>query len=262
MPLMKGHSPDVVRSNIKELIGTGRKPKQAIAISLANARKFKKMSDGGSVQNGQTQGSQTSPSKGPWIDPQAAKDVQAGATKSGWDPAGWKKNLQAGLGYSDGGQVVDDGGMENIPAWMKPKGGENASMEKMDEKGPEDNQRDIIMEDAEANYYPSEVANPNEMNEAQLFASALRKKAMMKASPENPEGEMDEDDGYAMGGLVEDEDNMAVSNKPSEDMEDSVEDREVNSSVGKPFMKEPSTLGLSEEAKKALMMKKKMRRYA
>lgn len=47
MPLMKGHSPKVVGSNIKELMKSGRPQKQAIAIALSNARKYKKMSEGG-----------------------------------------------------------------------------------------------------------------------------------------------------------------------------------------------------------------------
>jgi hypothetical protein len=49
MPLKKGHSQEVVGSNIKELVRSGRKQKQAVAIALANARKYKKMADGGYV---------------------------------------------------------------------------------------------------------------------------------------------------------------------------------------------------------------------
>ena len=51
MPLMKGHSPEVVHSNIKELIKSGRDPKQAIAIALANSRKSKMMAAGGMVED-------------------------------------------------------------------------------------------------------------------------------------------------------------------------------------------------------------------
>lgn len=47
MPLKKGHSPEIVSSNIKELISSGRKPKQAVAIALANKRKYQKMAEGG-----------------------------------------------------------------------------------------------------------------------------------------------------------------------------------------------------------------------
>jgi len=50
MPLKNGHSREVVSDNIKELVKSGRKPKQAIAIALANARKSKKMAEGGEVE--------------------------------------------------------------------------------------------------------------------------------------------------------------------------------------------------------------------
>jgi hypothetical protein len=39
VPLKKGSSPAVVGANIKELEATGRPPKQAIAISLNEARR-------------------------------------------------------------------------------------------------------------------------------------------------------------------------------------------------------------------------------
>ncbi len=41
MPLKKGKSKAVVSSNIKELIDTGRKPKQAVAIALSQAQRKK-----------------------------------------------------------------------------------------------------------------------------------------------------------------------------------------------------------------------------
>lgn len=241
MPLMRGHSSHIVSSNIKELINSGRKPKQAIAISLANARKYKKMAEGGDVKS--------APDKGPAIDPDKAKQMQEGATESGWQPETWKKNL----GFSDGGQVVSDGGMGDIPREEYGKGGDDEPLWKMDEKGPEDYQRNIVQMSKEANYYPEEVANPNEQDEEAGFAAALRRQSMQMPSPEN----------YAMGGLVQDgpEGDEPVGNKPSEDMEDDVEDPGMQR-VGKPYMKEPSGMGLSMEAMEALKMKKKMRRYA
>lgn len=57
MPMKKGHSQEVVSSNIKELMHSGRKPKQAIAIALANARKYKKMAEGGYVEGDDEEGS-------------------------------------------------------------------------------------------------------------------------------------------------------------------------------------------------------------
>lgn len=57
MPLMKGHSQGVVSSNIKELVRSGRKPKQAIAMSLSNARKSRKMAEGGMIEEDEEMGS-------------------------------------------------------------------------------------------------------------------------------------------------------------------------------------------------------------
>lgn len=42
MPLTKGSSQSVISKNIRELIGSGRSHKQAMAIALAKARQFKK----------------------------------------------------------------------------------------------------------------------------------------------------------------------------------------------------------------------------
>lgn len=211
MPLHKGHSPEIVRANIKEMVKSGYRPKQAVAASLAKARKYKKM--------------------------------------------------------SDGGQVVSDGGMGDMPQEEYFKGGKDESMEKMDRKGPEDFQRSLneIREDGE--YYPSEVANPNEQDEARGFAAALRRKAMGEMSPE----------GYAYGGMVQDgpEGDEPVGNKPAEGnekdggMDSTMTENET--SMGRPGIQglehskmgepETSSLGLSEEAKEAIRMKKKRRMY-
>ncbi len=52
MPLKPGYSQDVISHNIKEMVKAGHPQKQAIAASLANARKHKKkMSQGGDVEH-------------------------------------------------------------------------------------------------------------------------------------------------------------------------------------------------------------------
>ena len=53
MPLIKSASKEAVSSNIKELVKSGRKPKQAIAIALAHQRQMKHMSEGGLVESQQ-----------------------------------------------------------------------------------------------------------------------------------------------------------------------------------------------------------------
>lgn len=51
MPLKKGHSREIVSQNIREMVASGHKPKQAIAAALANARQSKKMAEGGMVDD-------------------------------------------------------------------------------------------------------------------------------------------------------------------------------------------------------------------
>lgn len=71
----------------------------------------RKLAEGGGVDPNVNPTSKPSPSKSkddvPEADPKKAKEVQQGATESGWRPAEWKKNLKAGLGLWDGGKVPD-----------------------------------------------------------------------------------------------------------------------------------------------------------
>lgn len=50
MPLIKSGKKEAVSHNIKKLVSEGYKPKQAVAISLSNQRKYKKMAEGGYVE--------------------------------------------------------------------------------------------------------------------------------------------------------------------------------------------------------------------
>ncbi len=65
MPLKEGHSPEIVSGNIKEMIRSGYKPKQAIAAALAKKRKYQKMAEGGVV-----------------VDPDGALDELEGSARS------------------------------------------------------------------------------------------------------------------------------------------------------------------------------------
>lgn len=49
MPMKKGHSPEVVSSNIREMMMAGHPREQAVAAAMASARKYKKMAMGGMV---------------------------------------------------------------------------------------------------------------------------------------------------------------------------------------------------------------------
>lgn len=78
------------------------------------------------------------------------------------------------------------------------------------------------------------IANPEEQKEHKSFAEMLRKDAM------------DEEENYAMGGLVEGESDGKMGTKPSEDMESKSE--------------EPMST-LDDATLKALMEKKKKRKF-
>ena len=261
MPLQKGHSPEVVSSNIKELVKAGHPQKQAIAIALASKRKFKKMASGG-----------------------LADDEYAG---SDFDSSGTPQPV--------------DSGDEDAMLVHKPAGGS-----KLDYRGDEpmhdDEQRSLneIREDGE--YYPSEVENPMEQEEAKGFAAALRREAMSSLSPENyayggnvenkksakvPAGDrfdkpevvkgMDPaTENFALGGLVDDPGRIhdELGSKPEEDMTDGVEDAgaslrsgeaDLDHSVRNDYVvgspKPPRDLGISQEAMEAIRQKRMKRRY-
>ncbi len=58
MPLKPGKSNKVVSSNIQELVASGRKPKQAVAIALSNAGRAR-------ARKGKRQGPKRLPRPGP-----------------------------------------------------------------------------------------------------------------------------------------------------------------------------------------------------
>lgn len=224
MPLKKGNSHEVVTSNIKELVKSGRPAKQAVAMALASKRKFKKMAEGGLVD-----------------------DEYVG---SDFNEAGTPKPM--------------DSGDEDKYMTMKPSGG--ASLKYQEEEGRD---RDLAEINEDGDYNPSAVANPMEQ------MKALRSFAM--GGEVNPKlAKVSMKDRFAMGGLVDDPGEMhdMLGSKPSEDMMDGVEEKDVDMMSGKADLehsmrddyvvdspKPPKDLGLSEEAMEALRQKKMKRRY-
>lgn len=267
MPLAKGHGREVVSGNIKEMIRSGYKPKQAIAASLANARKFKKMADGGTVQTPNMPEPQPAPT-GNATQTALASIRGAFGGKADGGMIEKPKSLGQAIGYpgmADGGMVPEMADIEredehDVYAGTKSGGlSKNESMEEMGSHGPEDYQRSLNEIRDDGNYYPSEVANPAEQDSHASFAAALRKMAM--SNPEN----------YAYGGLVqggtaEDE---PVGAKPSEGngknggMDSTMmEDVHSSASNGQAVMKDPTMVdGLSKDAMEAIARKKKARTY-
>ena len=239
-PLKKGHSPEVVSYNIKELVESGRPQRQAIAIALANKRKYKKMAEGGMVDMEHT------------FPEHPGRDKIEKMKEHGYAHGG-------PMHYAHGGMAEYEGMVEE--AENEP-GGDDFPMSKMDRHGPEDELRSLGELDREAEYYPFEVANPNEQMEDRLFAQALKRRAGMVLSPES----------FAEGGLVQDgpaEHARIHGNNPEELgwIDDGT--GEPMSSMPKkpdgpeyePTEQDPSGPGLSEEALEAIKRKKKARMY-
>lgn len=90
MPLIKGNSKAAVSSNIKEMVKSGRPAKQAIAASLAMARKSKKMAMGGMVED-DDEGSATMPGDATYPE----GDDQQGLSESVMDAQSENEGLQA-----------------------------------------------------------------------------------------------------------------------------------------------------------------------
>lgn len=93
MPLKEGHGAEVVSSNVHELVRSGQKPKQAVAIALSSARRARKMAAGGLVEGGE--------------DP---AELSAAPVS---DPADDEQLLALALGGRDGDGYVSDGALES-----------------------------------------------------------------------------------------------------------------------------------------------------
>lgn len=260
MPLTKGNSDEVVRKNIKELVRSGRQAPQAIAIALANKRKFKKMASGGLAD-----------------DEYVGDDFNA-------------------AGDPQPESIIEDSYMTS-----KPSAAAKLDYQGMEPEG-DDEQRSLIEIDRDGDYHPPEVSNPMEQDEERGFASALRRMAMEepnhmnyayggnvenKKSAKVPPSDrfdkpsvvkgMDSDlENYAMGGLVDDGDEIhdKLGGKPSENMSDGIEEPGANMRAGESDLehsvrddyvvgspKPPKDFGLSQEAMEAIKARKAKRRY-
>ncbi len=89
MPLKSGHSKETISSNISEMRKSGHPLNQAIAASLASARKSKKMAEGGIIEPGDAQDQQF-----PTMEP---------------DMTGPNKVQSMGQAESDARDVIDQG---------------------------------------------------------------------------------------------------------------------------------------------------------
>ncbi len=262
MPLRHGTSAGVVGSNIKEMMKAGHPRNQSIAAALSLKRKSKKMAKGGDVKDN------------PIGYPSGASLAKGGPVKFGSTI-----HYPVGASMAEGGMVGSDEEFDENEDPNTPHKGHDAlrtpadmeSMAEMARKDPED--YNTSLNENRYNSYSrvmeNEVENPEEIEEASMFANALKRKAAMMEGPENPNGEGFHDeteDEYAMGGLVEPEHDPDQGNKPSEFMEQSTEEP-LSDMPYKPdglehrIMNDPSGPGLSKEALEAIRMKKKGRRY-
>jgi len=172
------------------------------------------------------------------------------------------KRKSAKKGYAEGG-MVDEYDDNDDPMMSAGHPGMPAMVSHAEEERQSGGEPglSIVAYSMKGESHPDEVANPTEMDEDRMFAAALRKKASMAMSTENPEG------AYAMGGLVQPEHGEALGNKPSEDMrDDSREDMHPEPHAGGPgehavYDSVPMGAGLSEQAKQAILARKKARRY-
>lgn len=128
------------------------------------------------------------------------------------------------------------------------EGGEVDGMEMDDMTKGDYAPRSLREEESVAFDYPEFISNPKTQKQAMSFSDMLHKQAMEDINDED-------EDGYAMGGLVVKEGDAEFGNKPSEDMEDSTEEL-MSAEPMKP------SNPLDEEAMAAINEKKKKRRYA
>jgi len=231
MPLLPGKKREVISHNIKEMIRSGHPQKQAIAASLAESRRKKKMAEGGIVESFKSAIGMPSIDEGDRLDqhkkekePSYEEKVGQGV-KSKMDPDKARAFTNAFNGYAEGG-VVKEG----------------------DYALDEEHERSMEELMIQGDQHP--VSNPHEQDMEKKLAESLHKAS-------------EAEEYMYSGGLVEgmggDETPEVMHDGTEEPMSEEVgHTAELEHSVIEGV---PESMGLSKEAMEALAMKKKMRRF-
>lgn len=258
MPLKKGSSREVVNSNIHEMVRSGYKPKQAVAASLANARKYKKMAMGGKVDDDKQ------------VDHMGYSHDDSMEHVNREPSAQTAEKLKGISDYFN--QSYDDGGPVQPIANASPfnqqssggGGGGSSMMSMLPMLAMAANEGGMVEEgdDEGENHHEGlfelmklgdqgEVANPQSMSDHQKLARALMK-------------DEENDQFYAKGGLVEGPDgDEKPSNIVASDSEPmSSEPEKPDGLEHKKIDGVPMSAALSKEAIEAIKNKKSKRRYS
>lgn len=265
MPLMKGHSREVVAHNIKEMVRAGHPHKQAIAAALASARKYKKMSEGGMPEREENDEprmpEQHLAEGGHVLDVNArhhiaSKNFALPGERYPIEDAAHARNALARVsqhGSPHEKEVV----REKVHAKYPGIGEKHMAMGGTIAPDHDEHARSDFDQEADrgllelnelGKFEESDHASPESEQEHEMLARALHRKA-----------EEDELRGMAMGGLVEGEHDEVLGTKPSENMESETEEPMSELEVAPaeeghaPVDGVPITGALSKEAHEAAM---------
>lgn len=268
MPLKHGVSRDVVSSNIKEMMASGRPQRQAIAAALSMKRKSmkkKKMADGGMLEDGEmhdehmAEGGKLDANarahiakknfalpggRYPIEDASHARNALARVSQHGSPEE--KAKVRAAvhrkypdMGKADGGVISDD-----MDKGLMSDDDENANVGLM-----EHNSLGQVHEDS--------VESPEYQDAERMLAKHLYEQSEK------------EEMGYAQGGLVIGDKQMMTGSQPELDWINDGSEEPMSEEAGHEADLEhpvedgvPDGMGISKEAMDAVMERKKKRRYA
>lgn len=277
--MKKGFSQQVVSHNVKEMIRSGHKPKQAVAAALASSRKYKNMAAGGMFEGDfeEDEAKDKMPEENedmadntmsPGIGPQ--KLAMGGMAGEHPNHAKMQKKFMAEKGQP-GVEMMANGGLVD-------------NDEDVDSDFDEQAQRGLNEMRIQGGFREEPVMDPDQQHKERELAKALYNKAeseevegyadggevdpksdpynnfikYAKNQPYPPIKKKQEDEKQmAMGGLVEGSEDGKLGNKPSEDMADGVEDKHKMPHEGGQMMHK-----LDQATMEAIMERKKKRRYA